>query len=103
MNARILIELKYTNSINQANKLDQIAASLSRIATSDLNSAIQTVNTNWKGENAAAYLVKANNVQVDITKTANDLRRAANAIRTIAKNVRTAEINAYNIAVARKY
>ena len=94
MNARILIELKYNNSINQANKLDQ---------TSDLNSAIQTVNTNWKGENAAAYLVKANNVQVDITKTANDLRRAANAIRTIAKNVRTAEINAYNIAVARKY
>ncbi|MCR5795638.1 MAG: hypothetical protein K6G61_09900 [Solobacterium sp.] len=103
MNAKILIELKYSNSISQANKLDQIAASLARVASSDLGTAIQTVNANWKGENASAYLVKVNNVQVDITKTANDLRKAAAAIRTIARNVYNAEMTAYNIAVSRKY
>lgn len=97
------IYFNFEQAKRQANELDALANRLSKMATSDLDGAMQTVSANWKGSNASAYLSKGNKLENEMVSTANSLHKVASDIRTIAQNIYNAEMRALAIAQERTY
>ncbi len=93
------IQLNYNQAMAQANKLDDLAADLKRIAEKNVNDTLGKVNGNWSGDSARQFIQKGAKTQSDIIATARQLRNVASAIRTAAKNVRRAEEQARQIAL----
>lgn len=94
---KITIQLNYARAINQAKKLDDLAAQLRRIASSDLQSAMNNLSNNWSGESASAFLKKAQKANEDLLKNAKLLTSTASAIRKSAENIRNSELQALDI------
>lgn len=94
---KITIQLNYARAINQAKKLDDLAAQLRRIASSDLQSAMNNLSNNWNGESASAFLKKAQKANEDLLKNAKLLTSTASAIRKSAENIRNSELKALDI------
>lgn len=103
MATRASIEFDFRKAIEQAKKLEEVADSLSTLSNSKMQSTLQSISTNWKGENAAAYIAKGNTLSEQITDSAGDLLAIANRIRTVAERVYRAELEALAIAEMRLY
>lgn len=97
------ITFNFNRAMQQARELDEIAANLSNLATSDFEGTLQNISMNWKGENARKYLIKGENLKSDMRSTAGFLRGVASDIRAVAKRVYDAEMQALAIARAREY
>lgn len=98
---RVMIQLNYDAAKKQAQKLDEIAKTLSNLADNQLNSSFSQLQSNWKGDNANAYLNKGKVVQTDIRVIASNVKNAADSIRKIAKRTYEAEMNAVKLAEIR--
>ena len=103
MASKATIEFNYRKAKAQADKLDQLAGELSKLSSSEFSAAMQNVSSNWKGENASAYLAKGARLQGKMETTAKSLRGVASDIRAAAKRVRDADLKALAIAEARLY
>ena len=97
------IEFDYREAINQANKLDEIAGNIRRLASNSMENTLITLNGGWQGETADSFIRKGRELEEKTTKTAEDLKRAAERIRTIAKRVHDAEMAVLDIADKRSY
>lgn len=102
MASKATIQLNYRRAINQANKLENLADELRRIAKNNLDSTISDLSNNWKGESASAFLQKAQKAYEDILKNADQLDKTASVIKRSAENVRNSELRALEIATARE-
>ena len=61
------ITFNFNRAMQQARELDEIAANLSNLATSDFEGTLQNISMNWKGENARKYLIKG---EINMSKKA---------------------------------
>lgn len=82
----------------QAQRLEDIAADMKRLAGQQLERTIQEMAGCWKGETASAYFGKAEAVKQDIARTAASLNEAAEDIRAQARRLYNAEQQAVNLA-----
>lgn len=97
------IYMNYRQAVNQAERLQEQAEQLSRIANTRMADMMVRLNGNWKGENAEIYLAKCAALQEKIGRTARGLFAAAAAIRTAAERTYQAEMRALELARQRSY
>lgn len=100
---RAAIRINFQRAKNQASTLEQIAEDLSRLSCNDFAGTMQLISTNWKGNNANAYLQKGFRLQDDMNDTVQQLREVASEIRRIAQRIYDAEMAALRIAEQRNY
>lgn len=93
-----LIKINFQTAQAQAQKLESIADSIKGLSSRQMASTIQEMSACWKGESAAAYLSKAEQVQQNISKTSEELYKAAAAIREQAKRIYDAEMQSITLA-----
>lgn len=98
-----MIFFNFNHAMQQAKELDEIAANLSNLASSDFEGTMQNISMNWIGENARKYLSKGEQLRSDMCSTAGSLRGVASEIRIVAKRVYDAEMQALAIARTREY
>lgn len=99
---RYQIQMDFSRATQKAGELDTIADNLSRLADTDLESTLQGLSSDWKGENATVYIQKGTTLKGNMEKTVKDIRNTANTIRAIAKNIYDAEMEALRIAEERE-
>ena len=97
------ILFNYRQAIRQANKLDEIADKIERLATVKMDNTVGSLRNNWSSDNSQRYYSKAGQVQSDIETNARNVRRVASSIRTTAESIKNAELRALEIARARSY
>lgn len=97
------IELDFRNAKRQADKLEQLAMELERLAANKFDDTMNDLSAHWKGDNANAYLQKAYHLETDMKDTASDMRKTANQIRRTAKKIYDAEMYAREVAERRAY
>ena len=98
MKTEASIYLDYQRTMNQADRLSEIASRLNTISSLDLQNCLGQISGHWEGENAAAYINKGRIVSEKINKTSTELRKAADTIRKMAANTYNAEMRALAIA-----
>lgn len=98
-----LIEITFNSAMNQATKLDNCAASLRRIASSDISATRADLLAAWEGDNANAYVSKLDLTSGNILETAKKLENIASTLRSVARTFRDAELKALEIATLRSY
>lgn len=97
------IRMNFRMANAMADRLDALAGKMSSLAEERYYGTLRQISSNWKGENAEAYLRKGEKVKGKMSRTAADLCAAAETVRTIAKNTYDAEMRAYQIAQTRSY
>ncbi len=103
MKTEYQIHLDYNQAMRQADKLDELAAELEQVGGTKLGEALGQVRANWSGENADAFLRKANVLTTQNGKNVKKLRSIASTIRTVATNTYNADLRALRIAQERGY
>ncbi len=98
MATRERIEMDFRQAMRQADEVDEIASSLSRLADDKLEGSLITLASGWTGENANAYIKKGQALEGRINASAGDLRQVAEAIRSAARRIYEAEMTALAIA-----
>ncbi|MBR6770720.1 MAG: WXG100 family type VII secretion target [Lachnospiraceae bacterium] len=91
------IQMDFQQARQQAQRLDDIASQLERIAGNELGGTLQELSIGWKGENATAYIKKGGELQNKMGNSVKNLRNIADSIRRIAKRVYDAEMAAINL------
>ena len=97
------IYMNYKQAVQQADRLQDQAEQLRRIADNRMGDLMQRVNANWRGESADAYLAKCTAMQEKVDRTARSLTNTANALRRAAQRTYNAELRALEIARQRTY
>lgn len=97
------IRMDFAKAENQAEKLDQIAKNLEKLANDRMGSCLQGISSNWKGENANAFRRKGDQVGDNLRKLVKNLQKSAATIREIAKKTYDAEKRVYELAQKREY
>lgn len=92
------IEINFQAAQRQATELEVIADNMRHLAEQQMADAVQGISSCWRGESAAAYLVKAEKVRQDIADTAKELYETASSIRAQAKRIYDAEMQAIALA-----
>jgi len=93
------IYVDFHKTQKQADKLDEAAAKLERIAKTDINQGVQELSCGWRGENAQRFIAKELVLKEDIAKTAKELRSIAEAIHKVAKKAYEADKKALEIVL----
>lgn len=102
MASRYQIQMDFNRAIQKANELDSIADSLSKLSDTDFQNTLDSLNNDWKGDNATAYIAKGMALKENMNATVKDIRNTASTIRTVAKNIYDAEMEALRIAEERE-
>jgi uncharacterized protein YukE len=103
MATKLSIEFDFNKAMKDADKVENIANELKRLATQKFDDTMQNLAVNWKGDNASRYLKKGEILGENMVKTANDLYNIAAEIRTVARRVYKTELAALEIAQKREY
>lgn len=98
-----VIRMEYNKAIQQAERLENLAAELRQLADDRFNNCLTEVNNAWKSDSSVKYLKKGRKLQGEIVKRARELEKTAAAVRQIAKNTYNAEMEAVRIARLRTY
>ena len=97
------IYFQYNSAVKQAEKLDEIAGKLQKIAADRMEGTQKRKKNVWQSDNSPQYYQKAGQVQEDLSSTASQIQKIADGIRTIAESVKNAELRALEIARNRTY
>lgn len=95
------IQMNYRRSLEQAKELEEQAARLHRVASSDLETMLVQLRSAWTGANADQYAAKCCVLQQKIEKTALELERSAQTLRAAAQRLYHAEMEALRLAQER--
>lgn len=97
------IELDFQNAKRQADKLDELAQKLERLAKNQWDGTLLNLSEQWRGNNATVYLRKGMQLENDMAASAKKMRLTASKIRSTAKKIYDAEIYAKKLAENRVY
>lgn len=97
------ILFNYRQAIKQADRLEEIAKKVEKLATNNMSNSLGNLRMAWKSDSSSQYFNKMSKVQGDIKKDAQNLRKVAQSIRKTAESVKTAELRALEIAKTRNY
>ena len=101
--SRYAIEMDYKQALEKADELDDIAEDMANLANNSFQETLETLNENWKGDNATKYVNKGVLLQENICSTTGDLQSVAETVRSIAERIYRAEIRAWEVAHRRDY
>lgn len=96
MKSEVEIYVDYGKAIYQANRLDELVRTLNNLYKNE-QECIQGISRDWTGENASAYVKKANKTCDDLQKIIKQLQDSSNTLRTTAYNMMRTEQNAVAI------
>lgn len=91
------IEMDFTRAISQAQELENLADSLSRIANNGVGSALLVLKNSWRGDAGGSIELAGKKTTADIYRTADDLIKVARNIRSTANLVYKAEKQATSL------
>ena len=74
------IEFDYNQTMKQADKLEEIANNISKIASSDIEQSLATLKSGWEGDVASEYLAKGTQLQEKTENVSKSLMDAANRL-----------------------
>ena len=97
------ILFNYRQAMKQADRLDEIAQKIEKLAAVKMESTIGTLKNAWQSDNSALYYNKMNRVQEEILEDAADVKKVAQSIRTTAESIKRAELRALELAKSRTY
>ena len=97
------INFNYNQAIRQAERLEEIAGQIERLAGERMNESMSALKNAWNSDNAPQFYTKMGKVQSDIQEDATDIRKVARSIRETAARIRDAELRALEIARSRSY
>lgn len=89
--------------MQEADRIDSIAARLSDLSQRKFGNTLQNVSVNWKGDNSVIYINKGRELQRNMNGTAAEMRDVASNIRKVARQLYRAEMAALQIAQQREY
>lgn len=95
------IKIDFAAANAQAQRLEEVAEEIRRMANDRMKNTMAQMSANWKGDSAAAYFAKAEKLQSDILKTAGNLESIARSIRSTARRIYDAEREALRLAEQR--
>lgn len=101
MATRASIEMDFRQAMAQADKVDDVANTLSGVSGKQLGGTLHDLAAGWKGENANAYLAKGARLQNKINDSSGELHEIASMIRRIARRIYEAEMANLRIAEQR--
>ncbi len=96
------IRVDFQNAMEQAGKLDDLAANIDQRVVNKLDETAQSVHAAWKGDSATRYIGKTQELRQQIRQTARTLRDTAEDIRRAARRIYAAEMRALEIAQHRQ-
>jgi len=88
------IRMDFELAKRQAQRLEEVAGKMDRIADGQMADAMERLAAGWTGENSVKFIKKESRLQSEMGSTADSLRRVADTIREIAQNVYEAEMSA---------
>jgi len=91
------LEINFRTALEQAARLEETADTMKSMAHQQIQEAIQNMSSSWKGETAAAYFGKVEEVRQEILSTADCLYEIADNIRTQARRVYESEKQAIEL------
>ncbi len=94
------IRMNFRKACAQAEKLEDMARELQRLARERFGETLDHIDAAWDGESAGLYIQKGRGLQDGICQDAGELQRIARIIREIAENTYRAEMR--NLELARK-
>ena len=100
---RRMIEITFSEAMNQASRIEACADEMSTVARSNLPGTRSDSNLAWQGSSANAYLSKVDLSGNNIQTTANRLYEIARTLRSVARAFRDAELRAIELAERREY
>lgn len=103
MKTRYEIELNYSQAMNAAKRLDELASSVERTADKKVRDIEVRIRAGWKGHNSEQFRSRLLKEVEGARKNVKKIRSAANTVRIIAANIRTAELKALELAETRVY
>lgn len=86
-----IIEFEYNRAISQAERLEEIAREIKTLSTADIESALESLSSGWKGDASTLFIDKGYTLSQKGSKVAGDLEKAAQSIRKIAKAIHDAD------------
>lgn len=95
--SKYAIYMDFNAAKKRAEDLERIAGELEGMTGNSLPGCLNSVNSNWKGNNATTYIGKGNAIKENISGVASGLRTTAGTIRTVAKKAYDAEMAALEI------
>lgn len=99
--ATILFEFKKAKC--QAQRLEEIANEMIKLADNKYESSLYQLNNCWTGENSEEYQKKARILQEQMRNASMDLKNTATSLRQIATNIYHAEMRALELVKRRTY
>ena len=81
------IRMDFELAKRQAQRLEEDACKMDRIADGKMADAMERLAAGWTGENSVKFIKKESRLQSEMCSTADSLRRVADTIREIAQNV----------------
>ena len=103
MKTRSEIDIDFKAMMRQAERLEELASDMENLSKSSLDSTLQNIALNWKGENANLYLGKGDRLKGNIMTTARELKQIAENIKAKARYIYSKEMEALRIAQRRTY
>jgi uncharacterized protein YukE len=97
------ISMDYNRTIKMADELIELAFKFRNLTKEEAMSQLNTLGSNWKGENAEHFVRKAAGYLQMASESADQLEDLARAIKTNAQNVYNAEMHALRLAQQRSY
>lgn len=91
------IKMDFVKAKDDADKIDRIASEMKKLSRNKLDNSMSELASVWTGANSRMFLMKEQEFQRAIEKTAENLNDIADDIRKIAKRIYDAERQAYNI------
>lgn len=98
MKSEYQIYMNFRAAQEQVRALNRAAQQMEELADTQIENTLNRISNNWTGENADAFLEKADQVKVSILRNATDIRKIAQAVDRISTNTRNAELTAVRIA-----
>lgn len=97
------INWNYIQAKRQADRLEEQADRLRRLARNQMEEAVHSLSNGWKGDNAGNYLRKATRVKQEMESASAELMRTAEVIRSLAERTYRAEMRVKELARIREY
>lgn len=97
------IEVNFTRALQQAQKLEEVASKIETLTEEQCQACFNELSSNWKGDNADAFLKKGKRWNSELKKSAKNLKDTGAAIREIAQRTYEAEKRVYELAQTRIY
>lgn len=97
------ISMDYNRAMQMTNELIELAARFRQATQQDAVNQLNSLNANWKGENAEHFVSKAAKYFRSTADVADQLESIAKGIKANAQSVYNAEMTALRIAQTRNY